>query len=191
MHRPFIVEPAEHLDLSPTIQSMTGDTPQQYLSRIAIRACTSSSISITRILALFRNHYSLRHVVFIAVHFALNAATIHVHNTRSNSENVRKRTKEDLQLCKEFLEEMFAAWPTAQQALNDVEEMERTAAEDDADKEVVDWRIFSMDTESLSIPVYAANSQPMDTTLNTRDQVVWNTSDPLFQFFDFRRQDSH
>lgn len=160
MHRPFIIEPAETLDISSYSQNVQGDTPRRYLSRTAIRASTSSAISVTRTLGLFQKHYTLRSIIFVAVHFAFNASAVHVCNTRSESRTVQKRATSDLNLCKNFLAETSNTWPVALQSLADLEVLERAKNEDDVQKAARTPDIFSTFTKDFAFPDEALGIWP-------------------------------
>jgi hypothetical protein len=212
MHRPFIIEPAETLDISSYSQNVPGDTPRRYLSRTAIRASTSSAISVTRILGLFQKHYSLRSIIFVAVHFAFNASAVHVCNTRSESRTVRGRATSDLKLCKDFLAEISNTWSVALQTLTDLEVLERAKNEDGVEKEARTQDIFSTFTKDFTFPDEALGiwPEPMDffkspyfvqdgnagavgvdtigsdITGDVDLQGSWNDEDPLFNLFNYR-----
>lgn len=109
VHRPFLFL-ATLLDTDAETQAKF-----QGLSKSASEICRESAFEIISLCQLYRQHYTLKCIVFMLAHFLLNACTIHIADYwNEESPQAASSASSALDECIEILEEMKDVWEIAQ-----------------------------------------------------------------------------
>lgn len=104
--RPFVFTDAATSALAPRQTSESRDS------------CNRAALEITKLVQIFRRHYSLRRINIQAVHLIFTAMLVHVHNAcLSDDYEICHAAQRQLEICSQALGEIGQAYKNALRAL--------------------------------------------------------------------------